>query len=79
MRKKKSVILKEKEVWPQEKKEMSNTSVSVFQKVLFESTVVPKALTHHDTFQHLHYPEAEQTSIWESKKRLQWREVRGLY
>lgn len=73
------MILKEKEVWQQEKKEMSNTSVSVFQKVLFESSVVPKVLTHHDTFQHLHYPEAEQTSVRESKKQLQWGEVRGLY
>lgn len=43
---KKSVILKEKQVWQQEKKEMSNTSVSAFQKLLFESSVVPKVLTH---------------------------------
>lgn len=41
-----SVIFKEKKVWQQEEKEMSNTSVSAFQKGLFESSVVPKVLTH---------------------------------
>lgn len=43
---KNSEIFKEKQVWQQEEKEMSNTSVSVFQKGLFESSVVPKVLTH---------------------------------
>jgi len=43
---KKSMILKVKQVWQQEKKEMSNTSVYAFQKVLFENSVVPKLLTH---------------------------------
>lgn len=41
-----SVIFKEKQVWQEEEKEMSNTSVSAFQMGLFESSVVPKVLTH---------------------------------
>lgn len=41
-----SMIFKEKQVWQQEEKEMSNTSVSAFQKGLFESSVVPQVLTH---------------------------------
>lgn len=41
-----SVIFKEKQVWQQEEKEMSNTSVSAFQKGLFGSSLVPKVLTH---------------------------------
>lgn len=43
---KNSAIFKEKKIWQQEEKEMSNTSVSAFQKGLFESSVVPKVLTH---------------------------------